>query len=362
MTNTMMNAHTVLIGDASDKLYIRSAVPTTSKIYSELANVSTRATALKSLPPLPDPVLPQQSFPEFTLTSYCEILPLPPRSGLPPKPPLPPRPGAKAPPTQNASRISNPFASFFTKTTTPSSSPALLPSDPHLVDHIVEVSAFTIDRPVIRRIVVKALTKAIKNDIKESLGSVPTWVIDRVNAFCSSMIPFPKTQRMSREGTAVDRIVPAYTVSLYEELPDELEDAFQAFYDALEEELKVDGVAATFRRREDKHVNDETARSKDKTIHDTRTRDILERVERTLCSVFYDRYVRFPTILDGCAYCMCSSLFRPSNSDDAQHDEALSSRIAALNMLDVTLVHLGVDVGEASVDVDSVVRASGESQ
>lgn len=61
---------------------------------------------------------------------------------------------------------------------------------------------------------------------------------------------------------------------------------------------------------------------------------------------------------------MCShlSLFRPYNSDDAQHDEALSSRIAALNMLDVTLDHLGVDVGLVGPDVESVVRACGESE
>ena len=56
------------------------------------------------------------------------------------------------------------------------------------------------------------------------------------------------------------------------------------------------------------------------------------------------------------------SLFKPSNSDDAQHDEALSSRIATLNMLDVTLDHLGVDVGLVGADVDSVVRACGESK
>lgn len=36
------------------------------------------------------------------------------------------------------------------------------------------------------------------------------------------------------------------------------------------------------------------------------------------------------------------SLFSPLESDDARHDEALSSRIAALNMLDLSLDHLGL--------------------
>lgn len=35
-------------------------------------------------------------------------------------------------------------------------------------------------------------------------------------------------------------------------------------------------------------------------------------------------------------------LFSPLCSDDARHDEALSSRVAALNMLDLTLDHLGL--------------------
>jgi hypothetical protein len=36
------------------------------------------------------------------------------------------------------------------------------------------------------------------------------------------------------------------------------------------------------------------------------------------------------------------SLFSPLESDDARHDEALASRIAALNLLDLSLDHLGL--------------------
>ena len=38
---------------------------------------------------------------------------------------------------------------------------------------------------------------------------------------------------------------------------------------------------------------------------------------------------------------MCR-LFSPLDSDDTKHDEALASRIAALNMLDLSLDHLGL--------------------
>jgi len=49
------------------------------------------------------------------------------------------------------------------------------------------------------------------------------------------------------------------------------------------------------------------------------------------------------------------------NSDDASHDEALSSRVAALNMLDLGLEHLGVDVGRSGFEVGLVVKSCGES-
>ena len=49
-----------------------------------------------------------------------------------------------------------------------------------------------------------------------------------------------------------------------------------------------------------------------------------------------------------------------NSSDDATHDEALSSRIAAVNILDLTLAHLGVDVGDSATAVESVVKSCGE--
>lgn len=52
-------------------------------------------------------------------------------------------------------------------------------------------------------------------------------------------------------------------------------------------------------------------------------------------------------------------LFLPSSTDDAEHDEALSSRIAAVNLLDLGLGHLGVDVGESSKEVEAVISKCG---
>jgi hypothetical protein len=50
-----------------------------------------------------------------------------------------------------------------------------------------------------------------------------------------------------------------------------------------------------------------------------------------------------------------------SFSDDATHDEALSSQTAAVSLLDLTLAHLGVDVGDSGPAVDAVVMACDDS-
>jgi hypothetical protein len=55
-------------------------------------------------------------------------------------------------------------------------------------------------------------------------------------------------------------------------------------------------------------------------------------------------------------------LFMQPDSDDASHDETLASRVAALNVLDLTLEHLDIDVGGAGEELEWVVRACGESK
>jgi len=55
-------------------------------------------------------------------------------------------------------------------------------------------------------------------------------------------------------------------------------------------------------------------------------------------------------------------LYLQSTSDDASHDETLSSRVAALNMLDLTLEHLDVCVGDTGPQLDLVVKACGDGE
>ncbi|KAH9849874.1 hypothetical protein C2E23DRAFT_736274 [Lenzites betulinus] len=90
----------------------------------------------------------------------------------------------------------------------------------------------------------------------------------------------------------------------------------------------------------EKDANTDDERDSPKSHYVTR---VMDTVERAICSLFYDR------------------LFLPPGSDDVSHDEALSSRIAAVNLLDLSLSHLGVEVGRATREVDSLVKACGQT-
>jgi len=56
-------------------------------------------------------------------------------------------------------------------------------------------------------------------------------------------------------------------------------------------------------------------------------------------------------------------MFAQPQTDDSSHDSALSNRIAALNLLDLTLEHLDIAVEEESkLEVEDVVKKCGASQ
>ena len=97
--------------------------------------------------------------------------------------------------------------------------------------------------------------------------------------------------------------------------------------------------------------------------------EALEKVEACVTNIFYDQWVlrsNHTKPLDVCsALCFVFRLFSPSLSDDASHDDALSSRIAALNMLDLGWDHLGVEIDNdapGAQRIDEVVTACGKGE
>jgi len=152
---------------------------------------------------------------------------------------------------------------------------------------------------------------------------------------------------------------------------EELAEKMQEFYGVVDTELRrevhrgagdsaeqgdVSGQKVEEDEKEDTYVEEEE--------EEARIRDVLETVEAALCSLFYDRYASL-TLLALLAY-RTHRLFIPAGSDDSSHDAALSSRIAALNLLDLSLAHLDlevdVDVNHASdASLDAVIRDCGQS-
>ncbi|KAH9066529.1 hypothetical protein EDB87DRAFT_1678405 [Lactarius vividus] len=297
---TLSGLRGVLVGET---LTFRSSLLPGSKAFEGLLTPATRVTALASLSPLP--TIPSstlsQKYPTFTLPAHTHSLPLPPHVVA--KPPLPPRPGLRSSSQTGPSRLSSSFASLFGKASAPSHSYADADAS---------------------RDVGKAINKALKNEVKETLliSGVPPWAIGRVYDFTIGLYPFVKSGD-AKLGAASSAL---YVIDPPQETAEELAAQFQAFYAELEESLK--------KQRE--------RRSNVKVVSEQHAHEILEAVERVICALFYDRLYLLP------------------KSDDASHDEALSSRVAALNMLDLGLEHLGVDVGAAGAGVEAVLKACGD--
>lgn len=309
---------------SSENLTFRSSLPPTK--FPDIT--------LSSLPPLPS-IPPDSGYPSYAVPAHSTSLPIQVR---PPKPPLPPRPT----PATQPSRLAMPFASLFgTKpTTTPPSITASLPPIqtpliPPPEDHPILISAFSISRAVYRHDVMRDVLAALKSELTSSLetAGVPAMIIERVQSFASPLLPFvrgPAGKKKlhdigaspSRHGTW------AVNLDAGKSRAEELAEKFQEFYLELEREVRIEV------EKEKGEVSEEEQES--------RVKELVEVVEGTLSTLFYDR------------------LFLPSHSDDASHDEALSSHIAALNLLDLGLEHLDVDVGSAGPEIDVVVRACGE--
>ncbi|KAG2052918.1 hypothetical protein BDR06DRAFT_989903 [Suillus hirtellus] len=302
---------------------------------SSLSPTKLPDITLSSLPPLPS--IPSDSgYPSYAVPAHSTSIPIQVR---PPKPPLPPRPT----PATQPSRLAMPFASLFgakPMTTPPTIAaplpPIQTPSIPPPEDHPILISAFSISRAVYRQDVMRDVLAALKSELTSTLetAGVPAMIIERVQSFASPLLPFvrgPAGKKKLHDIGASPSKHGTWAVNLDagKDRSEELAEKFQEFY------LELEGGVRTEIEKEKGEASEEEKES--------RVKELVEVVEGALSTLFYDR------------------LFLPSHSDDASHDEALSSHIAALNVLDLGLEHLDVDVGGAGSEIDVVVRACGET-
>jgi hypothetical protein len=188
-----------------------TAISTKSEAFLAVQRVATRSAALSSLPVLSSGHDLNVPYPSYLISDHQGSLHIPARPIPLQPPPLPPRP---PPPTATSgSSLSGRFASLFggsSKPSSPVSSPVvtappapLRPGSPQPPPSVRSdasnesvqngqgsgnpyssdghfVTAFAIDREIVRKDVAQGVNKALKGDLKNKLGDLPSWVAERV--------------------------------------------------------------------------------------------------------------------------------------------------------------------------------------
>lgn len=265
-----------------------------------------------------------------------------------------------------------------TPTTDSQTVPSPAPTDSPLTPDGFQVPAWTIDRTIKYAEITQSLGKAITRRIKDRLDGAPEKVVEKVIKFVSAAHPcYSSETSLLSVGVNTDEI-------LHFRHADETSSTYQRFMGSVYDELYAHHLAAALvpkspvvtgsalsglrRRGSQKGKNAAVSPAPEEESEvDQRKREASEkarlhaaeeaaeeqavvetdRIEAVVCELFYIRCVLSAKyILGRSAYPALRSLFSPATSDDGKHDIALSSRIAALNMLDLSLEHLGVVVKE----------------
>ncbi|KAJ7846036.1 hypothetical protein B0H14DRAFT_3138909 [Mycena olivaceomarginata] len=347
------NAHIITLSGLrgtldGNTLTLRSSLHPSSKTFTDLLSPTTRSSVLSALAPLPH--LPTATpYPMVGVPSYIASLPLPPRT----PPPLPPRPrGSNSQPGSLPSRLSNPFASLFGSNsgrTTPqpqqASPPASIygdgPDGLGAATRRARVHALAPHRAQRHRArdrqgAAGRVARAVHHGRRAAVGAGAR------RRLCGTVVPLRARQASERERVRGQQRKQGLRrgESAGRMLPEEIGEMVQGFYAKLEEDLRAGGGG---RRKASEASHHDGEDEKEKEEKEALVREVLGNVERSICMLFFDR------------------LFAPPSSDDSSHDQALTSRVAALNMLDLNLEHLGVDVPpEATEGLDRVVRACGQ--
>ena len=234
------------------------------------------------------------------------------------KPPLPPRHNNRTTTANIAapSRLTNTFVSLFGGSNhAKSSNPPVSASPPaslHSLDSAqdshtpIEISAFTIDRTIVRKEIAREMNKILKTELKvalnasASLGNIPIpgWVIGRVQDMTAIWHPFiksPSSPLKKKPSSEKEPSSVGYLVNPIAENLDDTAERLQDFYLCLAQDMRVGEL---LKRREKDVGSDDDEQERDKREHElieseTRIRDVMEAVERTITSLFYDRFVAF---------------------------------------------------------------------
>ena len=155
--------------------------------------------------------------------------------------------------------------------------------------------------------ILKAELKAALN-ASTSLGNtpMPSWIVERVQDMTATWYPFVKAPSSSplkkKTGSEKETSSIGYFVNPDAENSDDAAERLQDFYLCLAEDMRVGGMPFSPNRREKEESDGVDEQERDKREHEimeieTRVRDVMEVVERTITTLFYDRFVPFFSVV-----------------------------------------------------------------
>ena len=348
----------------SSVITFESIIPPESSLMAALREINARASLLSTF--RSSYPTRQHHFPPTELSVEPTTLTFP-LTGRPDKSPdRPIAPGKLA-------RI-NPFASFFGSSPVPSASSAL-PDVPTSAQSLSPPRPISPSSPHSSHISLEADTTSVSSDVPSDTFSITAYAVPKVlrnteisKSLSKSLRTYVKEEFASSRfpEKLVERVIRLLTVVLSQEKPagdgveldfadpmgtsEKLQSFVEGVYDELLPHYRADSTHI-FSNQIRKRASDESVKVDDREKKERKERqrrereDLAEReasegtekVEGLICRLLYNRFV---TLLVETQ--LTSRLFSPLESDDARHDEALASRIAALNLLDLSLDHLGL--------------------
>lgn len=203
------------------------------------------------------------------------------------------------------------------------------------------VVAYTINKPVRYNEVHKALVKAVRSTLRSDLDGLPDKVIEKTlklvvgsvcpvsglnadQALLKSHHHVMGTNNGSNNTTIpLDFSDPTATGERLQDFMEAIYDDLMTHYRTADSPRKPWSRAGSIDPNAEEEDEVKKAAEREHEIEQAASEG-TERIEAQVCRLLYNR------------------IFSPLGSDDGRHDEALASRIAALNMLDLSLDHLGL--------------------
>lgn len=189
----------------------------------------------------------------------------------------------------------------------------------------IELQVLTIEKTIRHSEIIKSISSSLDSYLKKNLSGVVEGVDSstgrKIRSFVSRF--HPPESWLNAFPPSGGRTLP--DTSLFGKPIEEISDNIQDFYQTIRDDITTN--LRTKSKKGKANQEEELVQTEDYSASEERVDESLEQVEELLLTVLYDR------------------IFCPASSGDSQEDENLASRIAALNLLDLSLEHLGLDLG-----------------